>query len=264
MTRDSSAMLIRRASLFTPIRARRSFEEVMEQITEAIRAGDLQTGDRLPSERLLAARMGISRPTLREAIKILTDFGVIEVRHGSTGGMFIQSEVVPRLLLEQRSRMRLSEVAGVLEARRALEPCVADVASRHATEQDYKAMADIIVAHRNSLPDRARTGQFDLRFHLAIARATKNSYLTGMMKLIQRDLEIVRDMAPKDPFDYHWTITIHEATIAAMRSRNSGLIGEVMNEHLSYLERVWEEATRLYLRPGTFSRTFSIYQSRGV
>jgi GntR family transcriptional repressor for pyruvate dehydrogenase complex len=81
--------------MFTPVHTRRTFEEAVEQIAEAIRSGDLHPGDRLPSERLLAEQMAISRPTLREATRLLADSGVIEVRPGAGGGMFVATSTVP-------------------------------------------------------------------------------------------------------------------------------------------------------------------------
>jgi GntR family transcriptional repressor for pyruvate dehydrogenase complex len=96
---------------FDPVSTRRTFEEAVEQIAEQIKAGDLHAGDRLPSERELAAQMRISRPTLREAIKTLVEAGVLEVRRGQSGGIFVASELVPRELLRSRQEIRFGEVA---------------------------------------------------------------------------------------------------------------------------------------------------------
>src|SRR6478672_4245212 len=108
--------------MFTPVRTRRTFEEAAEQIADRVRAGELRLGDKLPAERDLAVVMEISRPTLREAVRILVDAGVLEVRRGPGGGMFVASDVVPVELIRQRSSTRLDEIAGVLEARRLIEP----------------------------------------------------------------------------------------------------------------------------------------------
>src|SRR4051812_12190955 len=101
------------AALFTPVQTRRTFEEAGDQIAEKLKLGELHAGDRLPSERDLAAQMQISRPTLREAIKVLSESGVVEVKPGPSGGMFIASEFVPRELVRSRSHLRVGEVAGV-------------------------------------------------------------------------------------------------------------------------------------------------------
>src|ERR671911_3093670 len=83
-------------SSFEPVSSRRTFEEAVEQIAERIKAGDLHMGDRLPSERELAAQMRISRPTLREAVKVLGEAGVLPVTRGQCGGIFLASALVPR------------------------------------------------------------------------------------------------------------------------------------------------------------------------
>jgi GntR family transcriptional regulator, transcriptional repressor for pyruvate dehydrogenase complex len=232
---------------FGPIRARRSFEEVLDRIAGAIRAGDLRAGDRLPPERALASLLGVSRPTLREAVRTLVEAGALEVRPGRAGGTFVRSEVVPRGALGRPPRLRAEEGATVLETRRVLEPQVAQIAALHADERDFAALAEVIALHERA-PSRAHVGQFDLRFHLAIARATKNPRLVTMVDLLQGDLEVLRDLAVRDPFDATWTVTIHRATLEAIRSRDPDRIAAVMDEHLSFLERVWQEETGLELR----------------
>jgi GntR family transcriptional repressor for pyruvate dehydrogenase complex len=234
---------------FEPVATRRTFEEAVEQIAEKIKAGDLHTGDRLPSERELAAQMRISRPTLREAIKVLTEAGVLEVRRGQSGGIFVASELIPRELLRSRQEIRFGEIAGVLEARRLLEPRVAQLAAVHATEDDFAAMAQTIERQRelaasdDFLSHEDLFLQLDLKFHLALARATRNATIVGLMRTMLRQLEIARDMAMHAPLVPDWTIDIHERTLAAVRAADFPLIDEVMDEHLAQLEQIWERET---------------------
>ena len=234
---------------FEPVATRRTFEEAVEQIAEKIKAGDLHTGDRLPSERELAAQMRISRPTLREAIKVLTEAGVLEVRRGQSGGIFVASELIPRELLRSRQEIRFGEIAGVLEARRLLEPRVAQLAAVHATEDDFAAMARTIERQRelaasdDFLSHEDLFLQLDLKFHLTLARATRNATIVGLMRTMLRQLEIARDMAMHAPLVPDWTIDIHERTLAAVRAADFPLIDEVMDEHLAQLEQIWERET---------------------
>src|SRR5689334_4940526 len=124
--------------MFTPVQTRRTFEEAVEQIAEKAKLGELRLGDRLPSERALAEQMRISRPTLREAVRVLQDSGLIQVRRGAGGGMFVATELVPPELVARRREMRIGEVAQVLEARRVLEPRVAALAARRAGDEDFR------------------------------------------------------------------------------------------------------------------------------
>src|SRR3954447_16038485 len=134
-------------TVFDRVRARRTFEAVVSQIAEAIRTGQLRQGDRLPSERELAQRMEVSRPTLREAIKVLAQAGVVEVRPGSTGGTFVCSDVIPAALLEAM-QSRLAEIPAVLEARRALEPAVARLAAKKGSPMEFEEMERIVALQR--------------------------------------------------------------------------------------------------------------------
>jgi GntR family transcriptional regulator, transcriptional repressor for pyruvate dehydrogenase complex len=244
--------------VFTPVQTRRTFEEAVEQIAEKIKLGELRVGDRLPSERSLAEQMQISRPTLREAVKVLQDSGLIDVRRGSGGGMFVSTEFVPPELVHQRRDMRIGEVAGVLEARRLLEPRVAQLAATRATEDDFATMERTIVDQRELVESgdfltggrEDRFLQLDVQFHLAIARATGNAMIVSLIRDLYRELEIARDMALHHEPAPGIAIEIHERTLAAIRSGDLEAVESVMDEHLQQLEHTWEQETgRALVRP---------------
>ena len=238
-------------SAFSPVQTRRTFEEAVEQIAEKVKLGELHVGDRLPSERALADQMQISRPTLREAVKVLQESGLIDVRRGAGGGMFVATELVPPELLARRRDLRIHEVAQVLEARRVLEPRVAQIAAARATEQDFAAMEKTIADQRAILAtgDLMREGRedrflaLDVRFHLAIARASGNSTLVGLVRSLYHDLEIARDMAMHHETVPEWVLDVHQRTLAAIRSGDLDAVDRVMDEHLAELERTWETET---------------------
>jgi GntR family transcriptional regulator, transcriptional repressor for pyruvate dehydrogenase complex len=242
--------------LFSPVAPRRTFEGAVEQIAERIRHGDLAAGDRLPSERELAAAMQISRPTLREAVRVLAEAGVVAVRPGSNGGIFVVSDYVPLGLLRSKSDLRLGEVAGVLEARRMIEPRVAQLAAVNAREDDFAALQRIIDAQKALLEEgdvlahEDRFLQLDTQFHVRIARATGNSTIVSLMRTLLRRLEIARDLAMHEPPVAPWVVDVHERTLAAIRSADHDRIEHVMDEHLAAMERAWERATdRVLVRP---------------
>ena len=241
---------------FVPVGPRRTFEGAVEQIAERVRLGDLGEGDRLPSERELAAAMQISRPTLREAVRVLADAGVLAVRPGSAGGIFVASGYVPIELLRSKSELRLGEVAGVLEARRLIEPRVAQLAAVNAREEDFARMQSTIDAHKallaqgDVLAHEDRFLQLDTQFHVRIARATGNTTIVSLMRTLLRRLEIARDMALQQAPIPEWVIDIHERTLAAIRSADHERIELVMDEHLAAMERNWERETdRVLVRP---------------
>jgi GntR family transcriptional regulator, transcriptional repressor for pyruvate dehydrogenase complex len=240
---------------FEPIGPRRTFEGAVEQIAEKIRLGEIRSGDRLPSERDLAAAMHISRATLREAVKVLSDAGLLEVRTGSAGGIFAISDYVGLGLLRTESDIRVGEVAGILEARRLLEPRVAQLAAVNAREEDFAlldgnldAMKKLVAQKGGFDPDQLY--QLDTQFHLHIARASGNSTVVSLMKTIVQQLELARHLVLRGPQDTEWVIDIHTRTLAAIRSADHARIEEVMDEHLAANEQAWEEITdRVLIRP---------------
>jgi DNA-binding FadR family transcriptional regulator len=244
--------MTRTAEFFRPVVGRRTFEEAIDQIAYAIHVGDLKVGDRLPAERQLAARMEISRPTLREAIAVLAQAGIVTVALGSRGGTIIKSESVPAHLLDRGVQTRVSEVAHVLEARRLFEPQVAQLAAIYAKDEDFVRLRHTVDGERSSHGiDEA--GKWDERFHIALARATQNPAVVQIMRDLLRKLAIAWDME----HDVDLGTDMHARTIEALITKDPEAIDAAMDEHLSILERLWEgEARRPALRyPGHGLRT---------
>ena len=105
----------------------------------------------------------------------------------------------------------------MLEARRVLEPGVAQLAAVHATDADFAAMERTLELQRDHAHDWERLLQLDTRFHLDMARATHNPTLVGLVKPLLRQLEVARDMALRGPHVAAWTVDIHRRTIDALR-----------------------------------------------
>jgi DNA-binding FadR family transcriptional regulator len=229
--------------LFRPVQSRRTFEEAIEEIAYAVRVGDLRVGDRLPPERTLAALMQISRPTVREAIKVLAHAGIVKVEPPPTGSMAIASDVVPPSLLAAQIELKIGEVASVLEARRVIEPHVAQLAGIYATDIDYQRLATVLEEQRARIGDETRFAQYDERFHISVARATGNPTIVSIMRGILRKLAIAWEMVHRVPGDAEHDLEIHERTLTALKSRDPTAIATVMDEHLAILERWWERET---------------------
>jgi DNA-binding FadR family transcriptional regulator len=228
------------ARLFTPIRTRRTVEDAVGQILDRIRAGELQEGDRLPGERALAAAMDISRPTVRLAIATLADAGVVEVIPGRAGGIRIASHWIPENLSE-RTALSADELFEGLEARRMLEPRVAELAALRATDADFAAMERMIDLLRSCQDDHPKAIQADVRFHRAMWRAARNPTLEQMLVTLFGRIEVAFDMASRTTPDKVHAVEIQARTLAALKRADPAEIEAVMDEHLAVLETICED-----------------------
>ena len=188
--------------VFRAVQLVRACEVLACRIIEAIRAGDVKVGERLPSEQSLSEQLGVSRPTLREATKLLALADVVQVLPGSSGGIFVISEAVPPELCGYLlPDLPLDDIESVLEARRLFWPRVARLASIYATPADFERMRDAIrlseatVAQFKKRKITQAGAQLmtmaSTRFNIAVARATQNTMIVQMMEVILRRLELV-------------------------------------------------------------------------
>src|SRR6187397_3301179 len=123
-----------------PVRTARTFEAAIEHLTEAIEHAGLRTGERLPNEGALAEQLGISKPTLRQALRVLELSGLVDVRRGKTGGIFVATDLVPAVALYSAVKLEERSAVDVLRARRVLERAVVLETVRRATTADFTAI----------------------------------------------------------------------------------------------------------------------------
>lgn len=233
------------------IEERGSVRAVVEQIAHVIQSGELRFGDRLPPERTLAERLSVSRVTVRKACHVLADAGVLEIHSGMgrRSGTVVRSELVPRGLLPGPHSIPFAEIWGVLEARRLLEPRVAQLAGLRATAGDHREIARILELQRDAVDDTQQVRLLDPSFHLAIARATHNPTVVALMQGMLHRLELTRDV-PVESGEAERTIAVHERTLAAIRTGDPSAIDVAMDEHLAIMEETWRAASGRTLPPG--------------
>lgn len=248
--------------IFQAVQLVRPAEVVAHRIAEAIRAGDVKVGERLPSEHNLSAQLNVSRPTLREALKLLSAAGVLEVRPGSSGGIFVISPSVPAELGGQPlPEMPMEDLAVVMEARRLIEPQVARMAAAFGTPADFQAMHDAVaLSEEAARPFRRRRITSEgmqlmtlasTRFNIAMARATQNAMMVQIMELLLRRMEPVRLRALADLDDITLSTRTLADSLAAIESGDPENIDRATFGRIALLEQSWERATgkRLRRRP---------------
>ena len=173
--------------LYTPIQTQKVFERVAVQIEQRILAGELRSGDRLPTERELAEQFQVSRTAVREALKILAQKGLVDMRPGR-GTMVIDgaNEALSHSL-GLVMRLKLGEVGGsnmLVEVREILEVEIAGLAAARTTEREIAELREAVAAMDASLADADAFIVADNQFHEILARATQNPLILVLINSI--------------------------------------------------------------------------------
>lgn len=243
--------------MFKPVRTRTASAEVAAQIKEMIRQRQLVPGDRLPSEREFAEMFGVSRTTIREALRSLAAVGMISIRQGD--GSFVEHFNLEGILEPLSVLFHLegdaSGINSFSEVRRILELEMAALAAERATPEDIfeiqKSVASLVEEVRNGgIGDES-----DAMFHLALAKASKNPLLLRLMETIADLMKNTYQAARKQLFLDEKTLESiylsHSGVAEAIQQHNPELARERMREHLEMVERqmaLLNEKTRMVLK----------------
>ena len=185
---------------FSAISPSRAVDEIAAQVREMIATGKIKPGDRLPSERDLSGRLGVSRNTLREALRALENAGIVEMRKGATGGAFVLHGNSDVIVGGMRYLYHLGAITPqqFTEARMWLSDVVVRVASERATEEDFAALEANIDASAKAVDfdERARHNR---AFHVILARATRNPILIITMEgIVEVFAHFISQIGPSD------------------------------------------------------------------
>ena len=198
-------------SMFRPLRKQRFSDQIAELIQKRILEDNLEIGTNLPSEKEMAAEFEVSRSVIREALRILEMSGLVAIRKGPTGGIFVTNvyhEPIKRSLSNMITSGDIT-IEHLFEARLLIEPRIAREAALHASEDDLSKLRDLFKDSQAHPDDPVRLKQNNLRFHLLLARASGNPVLSIMLEsvielLVERILDFV-DLALERHF-----LSIHQ------------------------------------------------------
>ncbi|RSM44072.1 FadR family transcriptional regulator [Amycolatopsis balhimycina DSM 5908] len=217
-------------ALFRPVRTGNAFEETVERLLQAIRLGVVGAGERLPSERELAERLGVSRVTLREAIRALSDAGYVESRRGRYGGTFV-NESLPGPERSPGGKVDSVALEDALSLRYVLETGAAEMAAaRSLSPADRQHLTGTLAeAASADLDDYRRK---DSRLHLAIAEVTASGSLTTAMADARSRVNQLLDRIPLLPPNLGHSNTQHEAIVDAILAGDAPAARQAMAEHI--------------------------------
>lgn len=204
---------------FKAIPRRKLVDEVLDQMQTLIRSGRYKSGDKLPPEPELMKLLAVGRSTVREAVKVLTHAGLLEVRQGD--GTYIRASSAGLAAVSQT--LTPKNYAHILEARRILEIEVTGLAALRRTKADLEAMR-CFLDQRNEALEKGRYAEYveaDISFHIAVAQAGKNEVLLEMYKVVAESLKEMLSQLLLDTRQYKDNTVYHEAVYAAIETGNS-------------------------------------------
>jgi GntR family transcriptional repressor for pyruvate dehydrogenase complex len=224
------------------IETTRTFEAAIEHLIEGIERAGLRPGDRLPAERELALDLGISVPTLRQALSVLRASGVLEGRQGKRGGWFVTTNLVPIEAISAAVALETEAAIETLRARRLVETALARYVALSASEDDIAQLEWANQLLEMHIDDRAAVMEADAAFHRALVRAARSRPLHEAMRPITRGLHTIRDAYGGGREENVKTLRIHRAQTKAIRDRDLDALGRVLDEHLRMLEDSFSKA----------------------
>ncbi|MEU1485087.1 FadR/GntR family transcriptional regulator [Streptomyces sp. NPDC005752] len=218
-----------------PMGRTRLYEQVLDRLRSYAAESGLVAGDRLPPERDLAQRLGVSRASVKQAIVVLEVQGLVEVRHG--GGTYLlgrglDAEPVERLV-ERRRRL-----PDVLEAREALETKLAELAADRRTEEDLTALRASLAHMAAEIADGGHGVEGDRRFHASVTAAAHSALLAEFMRSIADQITESRHESLRQPHRPGRSLTQHRAILDAIEGQRGKAAAAAMRRHVRAVAKV--------------------------
>jgi DNA-binding FadR family transcriptional regulator len=229
-------------------KVRPAYQQVADQLLDLILSGSLAAGDRLPSEAELSSEFGVSRSTVREALRVLTSRDLVETSRGTAGGTFVR-----RVELEQvRAYLQTSlglmsatdgiSVSDMLEAREILEVPAARLAAERRQDHHLTALREAIEREKRTR-GRSRNSKFEehRNFHALVLQSSSNPLLDLMTEPVFR---VLQQKFLEPDFEPHFWARVdedHEAILAAVQAQDADRAAIAMREHLGRLSHAYKD-----------------------
>jgi GntR family transcriptional repressor for pyruvate dehydrogenase complex len=212
-----------------PVSRPRLYEQLVERLRAHIEEAELQPGDRLPAERDLAERLGVSRNSVKQATVVLEVQGIVEIRHG--GGTYLRRRDFPAepvaALLDRRQRL-----PDVLDAREAIETKMAELAADRRTEDDLVAMDAALDAMRHAIKAGDLGCEADRDFHTAVAAASHNPVLIEFYRQLAPQIAETRAESLRQPGRPPRSLAQHQRIADAIRAGNMRQAAAAARRHV--------------------------------
>lgn len=220
-----------------PIKPKRISDQVFDQVRELIFRGTLKPGDKIMTERELAAAMDVSRTAVRDAIKKLVAQGVLEQKQGK--GTFVCEPNRGQSMLEQLMDTEEATLQDLLGVRMGLECNAAAIAAQRATQSDIRLIGESIASVKKGLSEGCGGSEADVSFHMALSFATGNPLQVYLMKqihdILSTGISAVLKKLHEYPDNIQKIIRQHEKILASIKAGNPEKAHADMKEHINFI-----------------------------
>jgi DNA-binding FadR family transcriptional regulator len=220
--------------MFEPVKSQRISDEILRQIRTAVLGGKFQAGERLPNERALAEQFAASRSSVREALRGLEQEGVIYIKKGTQGGVFV-ADMDHRLVsrpFQTLLQLRKVTIDHIAEVRLIFEPEAARLAALRATPDDLRELEEVIEKMTRVVEAGEPPSSYDLIFHKLIARAAYNPILEMLAEsMLEVASQVITELHPTIDVLRH-VLKCHQDVFEAIRKRDGDLAFSAMSEHI--------------------------------
>jgi|LDZU01.1.fsa_nt_gi GntR family transcriptional repressor for pyruvate dehydrogenase complex len=218
--------------MLTRIEKVKIYEAAVDQIKSQIENQVWSVGDQLPSERDLAEQLGVGRPSIREALRVLEVMGYVEIRPGQGTFVCARDAAQGGAQLLQSMLQEDEHVVELFEVREMFEPQIAYLAAQSATDQDISELEEIL----QRMEENTRKGfsgvNENIEFHLAIAKSVDNHVLFEMQQLLLKSSKEPVDRYFKVPGRFGKSLVGHREILEAIREHNAEKARVLMLDHL--------------------------------
>ena len=208
------------------------YESIADTIEAMILDDTLKVGERLPSEAAMAESFGVSRNIIREAMKILKERHLVELRNGDGARVVKPDSSSPKDVVNRMVIMGSLSLSEIYELREALEVSAAGLAAGRRTEEQVKGLYEIVDEMWERREDKDEWIRLDLLFHENISKASNNPLFYEFIKPMTGALEIIFDKGRNTPGALEKSVLMHRRVIQAIEAGDADAARERMREHL--------------------------------
>lgn len=231
-----------RLAIEQPVRVARAYEQLAAVLRQRIASGALREGERLPAETALARQAGVSRSTVREALRTLQEAGFIERASPKVMVVRTQRDDLAYRELKHALWRRQVTFRHLVEALLTIEPELTRLAAERADASDIRALRSVVEAQHEALADFPEWSRLDEEFHLTIAELSANPALViARMPITQLLLPTVSRFMSSTKQTTHGT-RYHERILAEIEAHDPGLAAAVMRRHVNDFSVAWTKA----------------------